>query len=362
MQIRNIFILIPALLMGCKETDAQKSREVSSDTTTKQTEAPVKEDNYWQKLVMYEMKDAKGIVTAVMPVPETWTSATLPNGLKMMSGPSQAFIYMKDPSMQYAYQASGMQMRSYPGTEAVVQQDFIPWGNSQGFQYVKHYELPEIAKVDQWYVDQLYQVAPRENICRVLGIEYKDKSGKPQFIVARISIMNSGDMQNWSYYCSHITSDTDAFELIKKQYIFSLSNMRYSLEPIMAYNRAEMEKEGRSWQQFNARMAANQAAFDAQQRAHVNKSEAINNAIMGAYNSRNATSDKIQGRFIDAIREETNVVNTSSGTVYKVAEGANHYWMNSDGDYFGTQKQDYNPNLDESVNRQKWEELKRIKN
>ena len=128
----------------------------------------------------------------------------------------------------------------------------------------------------------------------------------------------------------------------------------------MAYNRSEAEKAGRSWAQFNARMEQNQANFEASQRAHINKTNAINDAIMSGWRERNAASDRMQERTIDGIYERTNVVD-ESGQKYKVESGYNQYWMNSDGEYISTDKVDYNPNLDDNMNDQKWQELKEIK-
>jgi predicted oxidoreductase (fatty acid repression mutant protein) len=36
-----------------------------------------------------------------------------------------------------------------------------------------------------------------------------------------------------------------------------------------------------------------------------------------------------------------------------LAAGANQYWMNSNGEYIGTQLQNYNPNLDDNMNEQR---------
>ena len=45
----------------------------------------------------------------------------------------------------------------------------------------------------------------------------------------------------WSYFVSSLEADKDVFEK-KKQLLFSISNVRYELEPIMAYNGSEAEK------------------------------------------------------------------------------------------------------------------------
>lgn len=108
-------------------------------------------------------------------------------------------------------------------------------------------------------------------------------------------------------------------------------------------------------------MAQNQANFEASQRAHVNRTNAINDAIMSGWQQRNAASDKQQEQFLDVINERTNVVDASTGQKYKVSSGSNQYWMNSNGEYIGTQHHDYNPNLDDNMNNQKWQELQEVK-
>ena len=129
----------------------------------------------------------------------------------------------------------------------------------------------------------------------------------------------------------------------------------------MAYNQEEAKRVGQSWAAHNERMIRNQAAFEASQRAHVNRSNAINEAIMTGWRERNAASDRNQEQFIDGIYERTNVVDPSTDQWYKVAAGANQYWMNSNGEYIGTDLQDYNPNLDENMNEIRWQELKELK-
>ncbi len=168
-------------------------------------------------------------------------------------------------------------------------------------------------------------------------------------------------MQNWSYWLSGLTAETTHFESAKKQLIFSLANVRYALEPIAAYNQREAQKAGQSWAAHNQRMAQNQAAFEAQQRAFVNKSNAINDAIMNGWRERNASSDRQHEQFVDAITEKTKVTNTATGQTYKVQSGYNQYWMNNNGEYISTNQYDYNPNLDDAMNNQQWEELKETK-
>jgi len=215
--------------------------------------------------------------------------------------------------------------------------------------------------MDKWYSDQLYKAMPSRSDVVAIGIDWKSNEGTPYFLLVHLNVSTSESMQNWYYMVSGLEADPAHFETAKKQYIFGLSNMRYNLEPIMAYNQQEAQRVGQSWAEHNRRMAQNQANFEASQRAFVNKSNAINDAIMSGWRERNAASDKQQEQIIDGIYERTNVQNTETGQKYKVEAGANQYWMNRNGEYISTQLHDYNPNLDKNMNNVKWQELKQIK-
>jgi len=355
----TLFIIIS--FISCNN----KSNNTDSTSPTDNKSSNAKQNEFWQKLVMNEVPDGKGGVAAIIPLPADWklntngVSISGPNGIKVTDFPAHSFMINYNQSLQYAY--ANTQMRALPSIEQLIQEDFIPAMASKGYEYIKSYEIPEISKMDKWYSDQLFKAMPSTTIAKAFGSDWKDKSGKLFFLLIHVNASETQDMQNWYYMSSLLEADDDVFESAKKSYIFALSNMRYNLEPIMAYNREEAQRVGQNWSAFNQRMAANQAAFESSQRAHVNKSEAINAAIMSGWKSSNAASDKNHEQFIDMIREETNVQNNETGTTYKVQEGTNQYWMNSNGEYIGSNQQNYNPNLDENMNEQKWQELQRIK-
>jgi len=47
----------------------------------------------------------------------------------------------------------------------------------------------------------------------------------------------------------------------------------------------------------------------------------------------------------------------NSGNTYKVQEGYNQYWSNGNNEYIGSNDAYYNPNTDNSVNNQNWQQL-----
>jgi hypothetical protein len=306
-----------------------------------------------------------------MPFPSDWKvakkavqgepSITGPHDLKISDYPLQSFMFTNDPQMQRIYFQSGQALRAMPGIDQVVHQDIAPRLAEKGFKYVRHYEIPEVTKMDRWYSDQLYKAVPSQAEIVAIGTDWKTDDGKHYFVLLHLNMSTTAQLQMWSYYCNSLSADASYFEKAKKQLVFALGNTHYPLEPIMAYNQREAQKAGQSWAAHNQRMAQNQSSFEAQQRAFVNKSNAVNDAIMNGWKERNAASDKMQERTIDGIYERTNVVDPSTGQKYKVAAGANNYWMNGDGEYISTEKRDYNPNLDDNMNSQRWQELQEVR-
>ncbi len=147
------------------------------------------------------------------------------------------------------------------------------------------------------------------------------------------------------------------FEEAKKNYIYGLANFQYNPAQIISYNKSEAQKANQSWAAHNAKMAANQANFEAAQKNHVDKWEAINKSSMDAYNARNAASDKNQHDFLNTIKEENTVYNSATGKTYQVEAGSNYYWMNSNGEYIKSNDPSYNPNSDPSTYNMKWDQV-----
>lgn len=363
-------VAISCLGFGLENAGATNEQPNSAESPQAQDSGkPGAPSGQWEKLVMHPFHDAQGTLLVEMPFPASWKvtshrqhgepTITGPNGVKVIDFPLQFFNYTSDPRLQQTYRASGQRLRPMPSLATIVQQDVTPWAEGQGLKFVRQYEIPEVTKIDQWYNDQLFKAVPMRVQIKAIGTDWETAKGDRYFILMHISSADSGTMQNWSYYSTGIQAEKSHFEAAKKQLIFGLANARYNLQQIMAYNRMEAEKAGRSWAEHNARMARNQAAFEASQREFVNRSTAAHDALMAGWRERNAANDKAHERFVDTITERTKVVDPSSGQLYKVDSGYNHYWMNSDGKYLSTDKQDYDPNLDETLNKQKWQELKK---
>jgi hypothetical protein len=373
--MKYLLIAIALIAAGCNRSGRQKPEDGASKTPGNGAPAPkdgnVKDGGFWQPLAWTEFRDNTGAVIASMPFPSDWKvakrtapgdpSITGPNGIQVIDHPLRSFVFADDPGMQQLYRQSGQPMRAMPGIDQLIREDIAPRMAEKGFRFVRHYGIPEVALVDKWYSDQLYKAAPSQSEITAIGTDWKAEDGRPYFMLMHLNSSTTADLQMWSYYCSGLSADAPHFEKAKKQFLFALANTHYPLEPIMAYNQREAEKVGLSWAAHNRRMARNQADFEARQRAFVNKSEAVNEAIMAGWKERNASGDRAQERAIDGIYERADAVDPSTGRKYKVAAGANRYWMNSNGEYFGTDRQSYDPNSDENMNEQRWQELHEVK-
>lgn len=387
MQANYLIIALTVLLISCNNSSPKQvngnneevtavnklaNTQAGNNRTNGEPEMPQQNNNgagNWERLVMVQYKDNKGQLLAEAPYPASWKmmqrrqqsdpSMVGPHNIKVTEYPIHNFMYTNDPQLQQVYYQTGTKLRAMPGVEQVIKQDIEPQGDQQGLQLIKYYEIPEVSKIDKWYSDQLYKAVPGNSEVKAIGTDWKTADGTPYFLLVRINVSTTFNTQSWYYMNTGLLADKDYFEQAKKQLIFGLANTRYALEPIMAYNQSEAQKAGQSWAAFNQRMAQNQANFEAQQREHINRTEAINNAIMSGYRERDAASDRQQERTIDAIYERENTVNTTTGQKYKVEGYHNQYWMNSNGDYISSDRYDYNPNLDDNMNNQKWEELKK---
>jgi hypothetical protein len=353
-------LILPFLALACLVSGCGKSDSSNAPSGTK---------GRWEKLVMHPFRDAQGTILVEMPFPSTWKlmnnrkpgepTIVGPKGIKIVDFPAQNFMFTSDPRMQQVYRSSGQQLRALPGVEQLVQQDIAPWAAKQGLTFVRQAEVPEVSQIDQWYNEQMFKAVPTQTQIAAIGTEWVTADGDPYFILMHLTVGTTAQLQLWYYRCTGLEAEKSHFDTAKKQLIFGLANARYNPQPIMAFNQMEAEKAGKSWAAHNQRMAQNQANFEANQRAFVNRSTAAHDALMNNWRERNAASDRSHEQFVDTITERTKVVHPSSGQQYKVDSGYNHYWMNAEGKYLSADKQDYNPNLDESLNNQNWQELKK---
>ena len=145
-----------------------------------------------------------------------------------------------------------------------------------------------------------------------------------------------------------------SFQHAKGHVMHALENRQYSPQYFAAYNGNETRMAQESWSRHNAKMKANQASFDAYMANTRSTNNAINNSIMSTYRTQNESSDRGQDQFLNYIRDESNTVDPYSGDPAKVESGAQHYWVNQNGEYIMSNDNFFDPNMDPNSNHIEW--------
>lgn len=242
-----------------------------------------------------------------------------------------------------AYQAQGGQMRAPVPPDQLVQQDLVPKMRQMGYELVGMQPAPGIAQADQRGLDGMYSIGQTRKVCQANISEWRKGKERAAMVLHWYGFM-SADMSNWGYRLTRLMTTADRFEQEKIALVNTLAGQRYDPAYFAAYASSERQKEGQSWAAHNSRMQSNQAAFDARQAAHRDMVNGVNDAQMSTWRNNNATSDRMHEATIDGIRGEQNAWNPHTGQQGKVEAGYQNYWVNSDGQYIGTNDVMYDPN------------------
>lgn len=320
-----------------------------------------------ENIVMHPMMDPKtNTPFAQVPLPASWKMnqsnqqgapmITGPNGLKIYGSGFRSFMYSTDPMAQQAYQSQGQKMRQPIGIDNVMRQDITEMAQKNGLTFVRQFPLPQVARNDQSYMNQLYSTGPKNNKMQAVGSDWTDKNGKKLFIALHYMEMNAGGMTTWGYNLQSLEADNSYFETAKSNYINGLSNMQYNQQQINAYNQNETSNLNQSQAAHNQKMHNNQTAFEAQQRNHQETYNSINKSSMDAYNNTNESMDRNQHAYTNYIKGEESVTDPSNGQSYQVEGNSDQYWMNGNGEYVPSNNSTYDPNQDPNLNNENWQE------
>ncbi|MCB0763774.1 MAG: hypothetical protein KDB84_03650 [Flavobacteriales bacterium] len=276
-------------------------------------------------------------------------SITAP-GLKVVNSGNAMFMYDQDPYFAQLAQQAGQKMRGPVTAEQVVQQDLIPMMQREGRRFVRQENAPAVAAADQRGLDPLVSFGPTRKSTQANASEWDNKDGSKTLVVLHQFAFQGQTSGNWGYYMTILETSADRFPQAKQALLNGLGSTRYNPQYFAAYNASEQQKSQQSWSAHNARMQANQANFDAQQRNFRANADATNDAIMGVYRSQSAASDRGQDQFVNYIRDEQNAVNPNTGEAMKVESGYNQYWMNQNNEYYGTDDVLTDPNIGNTTN------------
>jgi hypothetical protein len=361
----SLLLLLSAILfaaVACTAQNYNQGNYANSGSQYSQSSAPSND-----QVVMKTISNPQtGLVVAQMPLPASWKinpnpgpqdpAATGPGGIEIRSFVGQSFTFSNDQYTNQMYQQGGQKVRQPVGIETVIKQDIIQEVQKLGLQFEKMYALPKLAQADKAYSDQLYTYGQQQKSFQVAGAEFTGKDGKKELLIVHYYETYGMGMYFWGYTLQNLSAPQQSFESAKQTYIYALENTQHNPQAIAAYNAKESAQLSANDAAFQNRMRNNQANFEATQRAHVNSSNAINEAQMGIYRNQSESFNRSNQQITNGIREESTMYNSSNGETYQVEGQSDTYWMNANGEYIPTDNSLYNPNLDQNVNSTEWVE------
>lgn len=284
-------------------------------------------------------------------VPQRWPLKSAASGDWSVDSPDLKVSFQNGGNFVYAtgqfaqfYQQQGGQMRPPVNPDQLVRQELEPKMRQKGYELMGMRELPQVAQADQRGLDGMYSVGQVRKVCQANVSEWR-KGDERTALVMHWYAFQSPDMTNWGYRFSGVDTKAANFDQEKVALVNSLASVRFDPAYFAAYAQSEQQKGNQSWAAHNQRMQQNQANFDRSQAAHRDMVNSVNDAQMSTWRNNNASSDRMHDATIDMIRGEQNAYNPYTGQTGKVESGYQNYWVDQNGQYFGTNDVNYDPNV-----------------
>ncbi len=297
---------------------------------------------------MHSIQDPNsGMIIAQIPLPGNWkvegNAIYGPNGTEVRDFQGGSF--------------SSLQGQIY-SLDQIIRGQLIPKIQQAGAQVKGVIDLPSIARNDQQTYTMYWKAMPSQEYHEAKGIEFIDDKGKPALAVVHYTLSRSNYGDFAFYYMNGMSANTQDYEKAKKDIIYGLANMRPNPQYIAIHNQKEQQKSRASWSAHNQRMRSNQASYDSFQKTQQTLSE-VNDIYYNTWKSTSSMNDQGHSKTIDGVWNQNAMVNPYSGNQMKMENNYKYYYMNSNGQYFGTNDALYNPSTDPRMNHTEWRKVRR---
>ncbi|MFY0712863.1 hypothetical protein J1D01_04240 [Seonamhaeicola sp. NFXS20] len=325
-----------------------------------------KPTNTQNKLKGYKVMSKQfGIPVGVMPIPKDWKVKhenkegllfESDNGVKVYAERFISYFYSNNQQLNYFTQQSGRPIAPVKNINRVVSEDILPHAESQGLKLINQYPLPKLAQFDKRFDSYLFKGLPENKQYECIATEWVDKNGEKSIGIIRYftnQYPTTGGM-DWGYTLNAMGAPAQEYETAKKAFINALVNFQINPQWVQTSNNYYSQKTKQSSEQHQQRMAAIRA--QSQYNRNIgNTYSSINDSSFESWKRRNAMNDAGHSKTINnGIWERTTVTNPNTSQQYYVQGQDNHYWMNQNNEYIGTNNSLYNPNIDNSMNNQEW--------
>ncbi|APY12700.1 hypothetical protein BWZ22_16375 [Seonamhaeicola sp. S2-3] len=306
-----------------------------------------------------------GIPVGVMPIPRDWKVKQKnkegllfesDNGVKVYAERFISYFYSNNQQLNYLTQQSGRPIAPVKNINRIISEDILPYAESQGEQLINQYPLPQLARFDKRFDSYLFKGFPENKQYECMATEWVDKNGEKSIVIIRYftnQYPTTGGM-DWGYTLNAMGAPAQEFETAKKAFINSLVNFQINPQWLQTNNNYYLQKTRQSNTQHQQRMAAIRAQGEASRNIG-NTYSSITDSSFESWKRINAMNNAGHSKTINnGVWERTTVTNPNTSQQYYVEGQNNHYWMNKNNEYIGTNNALYNPNIDNSINNQQW--------
>lgn len=304
------------------------------------------------KLVQHTMKNPKtGLDSGPVQLPANW---------KVME---KAWISPSGAKAEVRKGGSYATPQFVPqSVDQIIQQELNPRLQQYGAQIKGIVDLPQIAQHNKAVYDLYWKSMPMQELHQARGIDLIGKDGKPGFIIVHFMLTQSQYGALAHYYMNTLSGESSTnFEKDKNSLLYALATSGVNRQAIALHNQREQQRSQASWSAHNSRMRANQSNFDSWQRTQADLSS-VNDIYFDTWKNKNQIENRMQEKTVNGIWERDNVVNPYGGQTTQVKSGYKYYYMNTFGEYIGTNDEFYNPAQDPNMNQVEWKKVKRPSN
>ena len=379
------FLLVTFILTSCimGNSNSEESTSAAFLDTATSSDNPIQnkkavEIQDKEPLKFQYVKDTKsGMVQYRMPLPADWFINQEPNAPYFITGPNNIkvnnteianFAYANDPFAQQTLQMAGQQLSPVYTLQQIVEQFIKPAAQAEGYTYIKSYPLPNVEAFWQRFSAGMPQTGSQRQH-RVLGTEWKDGNGNYSFITIVQAITTKNQMIHWALQTTELEAPQAYFEKAIKTYLKGIGSIEINPQWQQMMNGkliGQLQQNEQFWamkstesaQAHRQRMQAIEARGNAAQSVAKTYSE-ISDISHAGYIKRSDMNNAGHNKTVNMIGERSVIANQNTGERYNVAAGNKYYWVNNNGEYFGTDNALYDPRIDNKINGTEWEKFEK---
>ena len=307
-----------------------------------------------------------------VPFPAGWTLDTNPDDKLVYLGPNNTDVYQtksddfwasNDPFKRRTAQMANKKTAPVVPLEQYLNEVFTPQMTQRGYKLQTSYPMPHVKEFWELFAAGMPQGLSRKHF-EAIGVEWENSDGSKAFFILVQAQLQKPGMTMWFVTATEMYSSHSEYDNAKEALIYAAANTEVNPQWQIAKNN-QLMKAIRKSNQFSNNMIKQSRIAHAERmnsilvRGKSSSSVAqINSDILDISHSgfikRSSMVTAGQANSVNLAQGQTVINNSNTGEHYKVQSGMNHYWVNNEGKYFGTNNSNYDPRTDNSLNSQQW--------